>query len=255
MNASFALYALFLSGLSSQYGSEQIAPSPDTVQNTSLTTTAATAAQRPANSRPVRASSQGYRGRPRMPLSPTDPRTYGDADMPLPPTMDGSGVVQRGGFAQGGGVADIRPRFIPGTSGENVGRRSANEKPFNHFGSAQNASPYFLTYGNAAYPANGNTSSGTSTTSMSSPASSSGSPVARPFDSYTPPPATSPYMLINSNTNNGTISTYNAYVIPALAQQQGIQNQNLNQAGPVAPSYPPVFLSQGQFVPSAPPGH
>lgn len=183
-----------------------------------------------------------------MPLSPTDPRTYADADMPLPPTMDGGGLVQ------GGGMAAIRPRYIPGTSGDNIGRRSANEKPFDHFGSPQNPSPYFLVYGNAAYPVNA-TSGTSATTSVTSPGGNIGSPAAKPFDSYTPAPATSPYMLMNSNTDNGTISTYNAYVRPALAQQQAIQNENLNAAGPVAPSYPPVFLSQGQYVPNEPAMH
>ena len=254
MNASFALCAIFVSGLLSQFVGEESAPSPQTIQNASLRTTTAPAVQRPANgqpanSRPARTSNQGYRGRPRMPLSPTDPRTFADADMPLPPTMEGAGLVQ------GGGMANIRPRFIPGTSGENVGRRSANEKPFDHFGSRQNASPYFLVYGNSAYPANANTTSGTSATSVSSPGDSIGSPVARPFDSYSNPPAISPYMLLNSNTDNGTISTYNAYVRPALSQQQAIQNENLVPAGPVAPSYPPVFLSQGQYVPNLPAGH
>ena len=151
MNASFALCAIFFSGLSSQNVEEQPAPSPQTVQNTSLATPAPVP-QRPASSRPTRTWNQGSRGRPKMPLSPTDPRTYADADMPLPPTMEGGGLVQ------GGSAAEIRPRFIPGTSGENVGRRSANEKPFDHFGSPQSASPYFLTYGNAAYPINASSS-------------------------------------------------------------------------------------------------
>ena len=51
--------------------------------------------------------------RARMPLPPTDPRTYADADMPLPPTMDSSALFQ------GGNAGDLRPRFIPTTSAEN----------------------------------------------------------------------------------------------------------------------------------------
>ncbi len=163
-----------------------------------------------------------------MPLSPTDPRTYADADMPLPPTMEGNGLFQ------GGNVADMRPRFVPTASSDNGGRRSPDEKPLDRYAGRPNASPYFLVYGNAAYPTNANVNSnatsGTSTSSTSGQIQSGpGSPIVKPFDSYNPPPAMSPYMLINSNTANGTISTYNAYVRPALAQQAN-QNELPNPA-------------------------
>jgi hypothetical protein len=52
----------------------------------------------------------------------------------------------------------------------------------------------------------------------------------KPFENVKPTPTTSPYLLLYSSTNNGTISPYAAYVRPAQQQEQ------LNQS---APNYGP----------------
>jgi hypothetical protein len=187
-----------------------------------------------------------------MPLAPTDPRTFADADMPLPPTMDASAVQQ------GGNTVEARPRFVPTASGENNGRR-AGDKPFDRYAVRPNPSPYFLVYGNGVYPTSSNANLSTSSTSSANPVAAPGqiggvAPVVKPFDSYNPPPAISPYMLLNSNTANGTISTYNAYVRPAMAQQ-AIDNEVPSPAFQGTPSYPSVFLSQGQYAPNETAGH
>ena len=41
----------------------------------------------------------------------------------------------------------------------------------------------------------------------------------KPFSDYQPPSGYSPWLLMNQQTNNGTISPYTAYVQPALNQQ------------------------------------
>ena len=78
-------------------------------------------------------------------------------------------------------------------------------------------------------------------------------PPQKVFDSYRPAPATSPYLLIDGPTNNGTISAYAAYVRPAQQQQQA--NQEFDRAGSAldqpAPTYPPSFLNYGSYYPSA----
>ena len=61
-------------------------------------------------------------------------------------------------------------------------------------------------------------------------------------------------MLLNSNTANGTVSTYNAYIRPALAQQAN-QGENSGPALQGTPTYPSVFLSQGQYAANESAGH
>ena len=73
----------------------------------------------------------------------------------------------------------------------------------------------------------------------------------RPFEHHQNAPAVSPYMLLYNSTANGTISTYNAYVRPALAQRTNQQDEE-TAPGLGTPSYPSVFLNQGQYYPVEP---
>jgi hypothetical protein len=77
-------------------------------------------------------------------------------------------------------------------------------------------------------------------------------PSAKAFEHYRPAPAVSPYQLINSNTSDGTISPYMAYVRPAQDQQRA--NQELDRMGDAvdqpAPAYPRVFQNYGSYYPS-----
>jgi len=73
----------------------------------------------------------------------------------------------------------------------------------------------------------------------------------KPFERYNPTPGPSPYLLLDSTTNNGTISTYAAFVKPALDRQRSSDNIGDDvPAGQGTPSYPPAFLNQGQYYPS-----
>ena len=82
-------------------------------------------------------------------------------------------------------------------------------------------------------------------------------PGQKAFDHYNSAPATSPYLLLNNNTGNGTISTYTAYVRPAEDQQRA--NQEFDRAATNAegvvegtgPSYPPMFLNYHSYYPNA----
>jgi hypothetical protein len=173
-----------------------------------------------------------------MPLSPTDPRVLADSELPMPPT------TSIGGPAPGAGMAEARPRYVPVSSGESGGPRVAGERPFGNYHVPPTTSPYFLVYNNTA----------ASGRNPNAPVESAGNAAAntgydKPFDHYNPPPATSPYLLLNSNTANGTISTYNAYVRPALAQEANHYGEEA-QSGQGTPSYPSVFLTQGQYNPN-----
>ena len=78
------------------------------------------------------------------------------------------------------------------------------------------------------------------------------SPGQRPFDHYKPSPATSPYLLLNSTTNNGTISTYNAYVRPAKEHNQerdGAANNLEDGSDQPGPVYPRFFQNYGSYYP------
>jgi hypothetical protein len=193
MNAAFAVCALVMSGWVSQDLRETAAPSPQNptqnAQNPPARKPAAQQATRPASNRPSRAEGNGRPSRPRMPLSPTDPRTYADTELPLPPTMDSSGP------ASNARTVANRPRYVAVAPRDSSDRRSANDKPFDHHRSE---------------------------------------------------PAVSPYMLLYNSTANGTVSTYNAYVRPALAQQAE-QNGDETPAGQGTPSYPSVFLNHGPY--------
>ncbi len=79
---------------------------------------------------------------------------------------------------------------------------------------------------------------------------------SKAFDNYRSAPATSPYLLLNGATNNGTISPYVAYVRPAEEQQRGSQESDgptsilQNGGNPPAPTYPPVFQNYGSYYPN-----
>ena len=81
----------------------------------------------------------------------------------------------------------------------------------------------------------------------------------KPYANVRPAPATSPYMLLDGSTNNGTIDPYTAYVRPAEQQQQ--QQQSGQDSGRAmqrtdepddqpAPYFPPAFLNYGSYYPS-----
>jgi hypothetical protein len=80
----------------------------------------------------------------------------------------------------------------------------------------------------------------------------------KPFEHYAPASATSPYMLMDSPTANGTISPYMAYVRPA--QEQMLANRELDRAAgdgqggsdQPGPSYPRFFLNYGSYYPGIP---
>jgi hypothetical protein len=77
----------------------------------------------------------------------------------------------------------------------------------------------------------------------------------KPFSHYSPPPGTSPYMMLNASTADGTVNTYTAYVRPALDQQR--ENQAADRAwsrmddDDTPPAYyPPAFMNLGSYYPS-----
>jgi hypothetical protein len=81
-------------------------------------------------------------------------------------------------------------------------------------------------------------------------------PNQKAFENFRATPATSPFLLMDGPTNNGTVSAYAAYVRPAQQQQQQ-PNQEVDRttnglAGPdqPAPSYPPAFLNYGSYYPA-----
>jgi hypothetical protein len=68
----------------------------------------------------------------------------------------------------------------------------------------------------------------------------------KPFEHHHNAPVISPYMLLYNNTANGTISTYNTYVRPALEQRASQQSEDA-LPGEGTPSYPPGFLTHEQY--------
>jgi hypothetical protein len=205
MNPTFAACALIMSGWVSQDAEELVAPSPDNLQQTAYKAPNDQPASHPAQpaakpithvagNHAVRASVNGNLPRPRMPLSPTDPRVMADSNLPSPPTMDSAGPMPNMK------TVDTRPHYVAVGPGEEPNRHALNERPFEHH---HNPSPV------------------------------------------------SPYMLLYNNTANGTVSTYNAYVRPALAQRKS-QFEEEMQAGEGTPSYPSVFLNHGQYYPVEP---
>jgi hypothetical protein len=137
---------------------------------------------------------------PRMPIPPTDPRAFSRTDLPLPPTMNDSGMLPSAARA------GIGPRLNPALLAENGVRRSLPQKA---------------------------------------------------FENFRPSPSVSPYALLNSNTDNGTINPYMAYVRPAEEQQQASQElerapgKSGNGANQPAPNYPPAFQNYGSYYPTA----
>ena len=71
------------------------------------------------------------------------------------------------------------------------------------------------------------------------------------FDHYRAAPGTSPYMLLNGSTNNGTVNPYAAYVRPAQDQQRAAQelDQAENAADQPGPVYPRAFQNYGSYYP------
>ena len=257
MNAAFAVIALVTTGWVTQDATVPVEPTGQNLQPAGVPKPLVQPAHRTATSRPARSTSASNWMRPRMPLSPTDPRTYDDGNLPLPPTMG------NGSAAPGGAFADARMRY--GAASPEAGGRGGPEKPFGHIKSRPNASPYFLVYrnvdtsmyannANSANSPNGATAAN-NTTSPTYPGVGAPPPaIAKPFDYYNPPSGVSPYMLLNSNTANGTVSAYNAYVRPALAAQ-GDPNSESPVVTQGSPTYPSVFLNQGQYVPNTSVGH
>jgi hypothetical protein len=128
-----------------------------------------------------------------MPLAPTDPRMYSSGDLPLPPTMNDSGMLPSGGMAGLGPRRDL-------TASAETGNRRSNPKAFDH---------------------------------------------------YKPAPTTSPYQLLDSTTNNGTVNPYIAYVRPAEMQQQANQEleRTMSNEDQPAPVYPRAFQNYGSYYP------
>jgi hypothetical protein len=224
MITAFAVCALVMSGWVSQDLIDPLAPSPETLlpssraaiqespgpllaepqpargPSTKAATLPAPAHSKPlpqprprdaTGNRPTPAAGSNSPVRPRMPLSPTDPRLFGDNELPFPPTMDNAGT------AAGSRMVANRPSFVAIAPRDNGDRRTANDKPLEH---------------------------------------------RHHHDS-----AVSPYMLLYSSTANGTLSTYNAYVRPALARQQTEQRGDEPLAGQGEPVYPSVFLNHGPY--------
>ena len=131
----------------------------------------------------------------RMPLAPTDPRNYSYGDLPLPPTMNDSGMLPSGG------MAGLGPRRDLSGAAENGNHRSSQKV----------------------------------------------------FDHYRPGPTTSPYQLLDSTTNNGTVNPYIAYVRPAEERQQSSQELDRamsNSDDQPAPVYPRAFQNYGSYYPN-----
>ncbi len=127
-------------------------------------------------------------------MAPTDPRTYSIGDLPLPHTMNDSGMLPGSSVAGGGLRRDL---IAPA---ESANRRSSQKA----------------------------------------------------FGNYRPGPTTSPYQLLDSTTDNGTVSPYMAYVRPAEQQQQALQQFDRamgNGDDQPAPNYPRVFQNYGSYYP------
>ena len=77
----------------------------------------------------------------------------------------------------------------------------------------------------------------------------------KPFEHFAPAPATSPYLLLDSPTANGTMSAYMAYVRPAQEQLQTARELDRaaadSQGGgdQPGPNYPRFFLNYGSYYP------
>jgi hypothetical protein len=197
MNTTFAVCALIMSGLVSQNPNELVAPTPQTIQKIARRAPSKQPAPRYASNRPTRTMSDNVASRPRMPLSPTDPRMFSDNCLPLPPTMDSAGPMPSAN------TVDARQRFVDAGLVENGNRRAPNERPFEHHQS---------------------------------------------------PPAISPYMLMYTSTANGTISTYNTYVRPALAQRAALEEEEISAGqgtpGQGTPGYPSIYQNRGPYYPA-----
>ncbi|MGO9115954.1 MAG: hypothetical protein ACLP9L_42660 [Thermoguttaceae bacterium] len=198
MNAMFAFCGIVIAGWVSPEFGEPIAPFPESTSvQPSRPEPPRPLASYPqlTGTRPARAVNQGAMRPQRMPVAPTDPRTYSSSDLPLPPTMNDSGMLPSGG------MDGLGPRRDLAGPAENGNRRLPNQKPFDH---------------------------------------------------YRPGPTTSPYQLLDSTTNNGTVNPYMAYVRPAEQQQQA--NQELDRAmnnsdDQPAPVYPRAFQNYGSYYP------
>jgi hypothetical protein len=73
-----------------------------------------------------------------MPVPPTDPRAFARSDLPLPPTMNDSGMLPSTGRI---GPA---PRFDPVAQAENGGRRSSGQKVFDNYKASPTMSPFLM---------------------------------------------------------------------------------------------------------------
>jgi hypothetical protein len=76
----------------------------------------------------------------------------------------------------------------------------------------------------------------------------------RPFEHHQAPPAISPYMLMYTSTANGTISTYNTYVRPALAQRAALEEDDIQAShgtpGPGTPGFPSIYQNRTPYYPA-----
>ena len=192
MNAMLALYGIVLAGWVGPEITEPI--SPTTEIRPEKPARQQQSHPQSAVARPIRTMSEGATRQPRMPVPPTDPRTYAYGNLPLPPTMNDSGMLPETGM---GGMG---PRNDLAASAENGGRRR---------------------------------------------------PTKRLLTVTGPAPATSPFMLLNSTTNNGTINPYTAYVRPVQDQQRVSQemDQAENAADQPAAVYPRAFQNYGSYFP------
>ncbi len=201
MNAMFAFCGIVIAGWVSPDLAEPIAPMPEssTAQpSRPQATRLQPSRQQPsysqlAGTRPAQAMNQGSSRGQRMPMAPTDPRTFSNVDLPMPPTMNDSGQLPGSGMA-GNGLN----RDLVGPS-ENTSRRS-NQKA---------------------------------------------------FANYRPGPTTSPYQLLDSTTDNGTVNSYTNYVRPAEERQQAQQefDRTMSNDDQPAPVYPRAFLNYGSYYP------
>ena len=74
----------------------------------------------------------------RMPLPPTDPRGYSRTELPLPPTMNDSGMLPNTGrFGLG-------PHLNPAGLAENSSRHALPQKAFENYRQSPSVSPYAL---------------------------------------------------------------------------------------------------------------
>ncbi len=189
MNAMVAFCGIVLAGWVGPDFTEPISPTPDKLP-------LKPARQQQSNPqsagvRPARAVYDVAMRGPRMPVPPTDPRAYTNGELPLPPTMNDSGMMRNVGMAGMGPQQD---------GADNGGRRSTGQRAFDHYRAA---------------------------------------------------PGTSPYMLLNGSTNNGTVNPYAAYVRPAQDQQRAVQelDQAENAADQPGPIYPRAFQNYGSYYP------